>query len=503
MARSEINIDAAFEIPRKDVEQFDYSPPKTTHRKKESKESCFVKVKQKLPNVDEIKQYTAAVLCGLLLWGSSWFLFKDAVSPGGFAFKMAAVTAVGYICGHTLERYTTITPMVGMTLVGAVYRTFGGENFLENPAADAIDFHLRRVYPVIILTRGPLTWNWEYIRSAPVRVFSLATLPWVVECLSVAVFAHLLLGFQWYWGIHLGAILSSVSPAVVVPVCQALTARGLGTRNKIGLLVGNAGGLDTAFTEGMFGVINTAIFVDAPLYYRIIKAVLAIFVGTLLGVAWGTLVDLVPAHSDRYAPVARSLLIFAGGLLLSYACAFLGWGGTSGVAIMVCAGTAATRWARRDWPINDNPVSEVYKLLWRVFEPMLFTLSGYYLDVSSMTLADAAHMISCILLALLLRLLAAFLVALANELSLKESLFIAVTWIPKAIVEAVLVRVATDSLWTNGTTSEDIKAAKLHSNIIVIAILITSTLGSILTTVLGPILLSSDSKVSPANTCNS
>lgn len=53
----------------------------------------------------------------------------------------------------------------------------------------------------------------------------------------------------------------------------------------------------------------------------------------------------------------------------------------AGVAIMVCAGTAATRWARRGWPINDNPVSEVYKLLWRVFEPMLFTLSGYYLDV--------------------------------------------------------------------------------------------------------------------------
>lgn len=37
--------------------------------------------------------------------------------------------------------------------------------------------------------------------------------------------------------------------------------------------------------------------------------------------------------------------------------------------------------------------------------------------------------------ALLLRLLAAFLVALANDLSVKESLFIAITWIPKAIVE--------------------------------------------------------------------
>lgn len=42
---------------------------------------------------------------------------------------------------------------------------------------------------------------------------------------------------------------------------------------------------------------------------------------------------------------------------------------------------------------------------------------------------------ACLFLALSLRLLTAFLVALASELSVKESLFVAVTWIPKAIVE--------------------------------------------------------------------
>lgn len=43
--------------------------------------------------------------------------------------------------------------------------------------------------------------------------------------------------------------------------------------------------------------------------------------------------------------------------------------------------------------------------------------------------------LACIFSALFLRLLAAFLVALANELSVKESIFIAITWVPKAIVE--------------------------------------------------------------------
>lgn len=61
----------------------------------------------------------------------------------------------------------------------------------------------------------------------------------------------------------------------------------------------------------------------------------------------------------------------------------------------------------------------------------------------------------------------------------------------------MLVRAATDSLWTDGATDQDKKIASQHSNIIVIAIILTSTLGSILTNTLGPILLTQTSKVAP------
>lgn len=58
---------------------------------------------------------------------------------------MTGVVLAGYTVGHTLERYTTINPVVGMTLIGALYRNFGPPNFLENPVADIIDFHLRYI----------------------------------------------------------------------------------------------------------------------------------------------------------------------------------------------------------------------------------------------------------------------------------------------------------------------------------------------------------------------
>ncbi|CAH2066541.1 unnamed protein product, partial [Iphiclides podalirius] len=461
------------------------------------------KLLEVVPSKRELKQYFAVILCGFTLWCTSWFVLQDAVLPGTAIFNMAGIVVAGYVFGHVLERYTTISAMAGMTLVGALYRSFGQTNILEDPVADNIDYHLRRIYPVLILTKGPLSWNWPYIKNNSVKVFLLATLPWIVECLSTAIFTHVLLEYPWYWGLHLGSILSSVSPAVVVPTVMALNSKGFGRRNKIALLVANAGGLDTTFTEGMFGVINSAIFYPAPPAYRVIKAVLAIFVGIGLGVAWGVVSDTLPNHTDPYVATLRSLLIFSGGIFLTYASGYLGWGGTSGVAVMVCAVTAATRWSRRDWPINSNPVATVYKVLWLIFEPMLFTLSGYFLEVSQMTLKELGLIVACLFLALLLRLLTAFLIAIANRLSIKESLFVAVTWIPKAIVEAVLVRAATDSLWKDGTSEQDKKIAAQHANIIVIAILLMTTLGSGLTTILGPILLSQDSKIRDSDFHNS
>ncbi|GBP41252.1 hypothetical protein EVAR_30690_1 [Eumeta japonica] len=107
----------------------------------------------------------------------------------------------------------------------------------------------------------------------------------------------------------------------------------------------------------------------------------------------------------------------------------------AGVAVMVCAATAATRLARRGWPQSASPVAEVYKVLWRVAEPMLFTLSGYHFDASAWSAHELGLAMACAGCALVVRLISAFLIALAGKLTVKESIFVTITWIPKAIVE--------------------------------------------------------------------
>ncbi|XP_037297625.1 sodium/hydrogen exchanger 9B2 [Manduca sexta] len=423
-------------VRRNKVIDLDVSPAKTTNCQKHEKKNFLGKLLLAVPTVSELKQYAGVVLCGLTLWGTSWFIFKELVIPGGYLLSMSGVVMAGYIFGHTLERYTTINSVVGMTLIGALYRNFGPTNYLNNPNADAIDFHLRRIYPVIILTKGPLSWNWEYIKNNSVKVFSLAILPWTVECLSTAFFTHILLDYPWYWGLHLGAILASVSPAVVVPTVLALKDKGLGTKNQIAMLVGNAGGLDTTLTEAMTGVINSAIFYPASLAYRIVKGALATFAGISAGVTWGVLCDFIPDQSDLYAPTVRSLLIFGGGVMLTYAGGYCGWGGASDYSRLgPCL--------RYDHLVVSRQEKEINKIH---------------------TSARHKH----------------FRIAKLIKIS------------------AVLVRTAMDSL-SEDATEQDKHVALQHSNIIVIAILITSTIGSVLTTVLGPVLLSQESRVAPEN----
>lgn len=97
-----------------------------------------------------------------------------------------------------------------------------------------------------------------------------------------------------------------------------------------------------------------------------------------------------------------------------------------------------------------------------------------------------------IVVAVIVRITVAFFVTYNKTFSRKERFFIAVTWIPKATVQASLCSIFLT----------DAKAKKLNSvyieygNIIltssILAILITAPIGSILMNTLGPILLPKD-----------
>ncbi|XP_014835362.1 PREDICTED: mitochondrial sodium/hydrogen exchanger 9B2-like [Poecilia mexicana] len=72
---------------------------------------------------------------------------------------------------------------------------------------------------------------------------------------------------------------------------------------------------------------------------------------------------------------------------------------------------------------------------WDVFQPLLFGLIGAEITVTSLNPDTVGLGVACILIGLLVRLLVTFLLVHLGGFTLKEKLFIAVAWLPKATVQ--------------------------------------------------------------------
>ena len=96
--------------------------------------------------------------------------------------------------------------------------------------------------------------------------------------------------------------------------------------------------------------------------------------------------------------------------------------------------------------------------------------------------------VACIFAALAIRILATFLSVSFTSFEIKEKVFLCVTWIPKATVQAAVGSIALD-LAREANNSNYIALATNVINIAVLSIVVTAPLGTILISLLAPKLL--------------
>lgn len=61
-------------------------------------------------------------------------------------------------------------------------------------------FCLRKIALVIILTRAGLGLDAKVLKKHYKAVLKLGLLPWLVECIAIAVTSHFLIHLPWIWG---------------------------------------------------------------------------------------------------------------------------------------------------------------------------------------------------------------------------------------------------------------------------------------------------------------
>ncbi|GBP62612.1 hypothetical protein EVAR_46451_1 [Eumeta japonica] len=301
---------------------------------------------------------------------------------------------------------------------------------LPHPTFSAI-----KIYPVVILGKAALGWDLAYMCSHWRRVFALGVLPWAAELSTVTVCTNVFLGFPCFWGVILGSIYASVSCAVLTPLMR----RWKDGMSKVNWtqLVCTAGGTDTALSVGVCGLLLSYEFHVAENVYRYVKASLTLFAGVGLGAAWGGLAYYIPHNLDVYVSELRVMYVLLGGLFFTFITLLLGWGGTGGVAVLACNSMAARQWARAGWALGSNPVATAYRVLWDVLEPMLFTYTGTYFVINKHTGETLLVGLAVLVISVTVRLTVATLVCW--DFTLKEKVYLCCTWIPKTIVEDIMI----------------------------------------------------------------
>ncbi|KDR23967.1 Mitochondrial sodium/hydrogen exchanger NHA2 [Zootermopsis nevadensis] len=368
----------------------------------------------------------------LLLWGVTFTLFQDAVLPQGKVFALATLFVLAYLAGWLIS-LIHLPPLLGMLVMGILLRNIGFFH-MTGPYATAVST-LRLVAMVVILIKAGLGLDAAALKRLSFVVVKLAFIPCLVEAATVAVVAHLVLGFPWLWGILLGFVLGAVSPAVVVPSLLALQGKGYGEDKGIATLVIAASSIDDIVAISGFGVVVGLIFSTGDLMQQLVHGPIEVVIGLSFGIGWGILLMFIPHKDDVWVVRERAFLIGGGGLFAVLGSSLVGYSGAGPLACIVAAFLACSGWKMLGWSSSFNPVADIYSVIWKVFEPVLFGLIGTEIDLSQLEANTILYGLCVLAVGLMLRLLASCLATMGGTLNLKEMLFVTIAWFPKATVQ--------------------------------------------------------------------
>ncbi|CAB3223254.1 unnamed protein product [Arctia plantaginis] len=443
------------------------------------------------PTYRQSAQQICIIIFFFLVWGILYAELEEAIGLQGELLSMTLLVIAAYLVGWIWLKVTTLPALIGMLLTGILFQNLKLVHMTDE--YKKLNQDLRKVALVIILTRAGLGLNAGVLKKHYAAVLQLGLLPWLVECILIAVSTHYLLYLPWIWGFLLGSMIASVSPAVVVPCLFKLRDVGYGVAKGIPTIVLAAAAIDDSISVAIFAIILNAMFSTGSATFNIIKGPLSIIVGILLGSLWGAFIALLPEKGDTYVVPLRFLALFLGGLFSYFISSMIGWSGTGPLAIVSSGFVAAFFWEQQGWPINNNPVSNIFRILWIFFEPILFAFTGAQVTISALDPEVLKMGAICLLSCLALRAVATYFVSFGCGLNSKEKLFIGLTWMAKATVQAALGPAALDMVRNGQTTgiARELEEsyAKALLTISVLSVVISAPLGALMIAITGPRLL--------------
>lgn len=373
------------------------------------------------------------------------------------------------IAAGALFRAAGLPGIIGMLGVGIVTGPFLLN--LIDPSVMGISSELRQIALIIILIKAGLSLNLSDLKKVGRPAVLMSFLPACCEILGYFILAPLLLGLDHIEAALMGAVLSAVSPAVVVPRMVRLIEENYGTEKSIPQMILAGASCDDVFVIVLFsaftamaqgGSAKITDFLNIP-----VSIVLGIILGALMGITICMLFELSFRRSHKIRSTSKTVIILAAAFLLmsseALAKPYVAISGLLAVVAMACVVRLRT-----DKKVSSR-LSEKFGKMWIPAEVLLFVLVGASVDIRY-TLEAGGMAVLMILAALVFRAAGVFVCLLGTELDLKERIFCIIAYLPKATVQAAIGSVP---------LSLGLPCGKAILSTAVLAILITAPLGAL------------------------
>ncbi|XP_024597593.1 sodium/hydrogen exchanger 9B1 [Neophocaena asiaeorientalis asiaeorientalis] len=463
-----------------------------TNEHEETKETVLSNTEETKPQMEKKRScppqgtLNKTITSGAILfmvWCVTWSFSGPEVLPDGSLFGLLIIFYGAVIGGKLLEiiripSVPQLPPILGMLLAGFTIRNVP---FLSDHVyvSNTMSSTLRNTALTIILVQAGLGLDPQALKHLKGVCLRLSMGPCLIEACSTAVVSHFLMNFPWQWGFLLGFVVGAVSPAVVVPSMLHLQEKGYGFEKGIPTLLVAASSLDDVVAISGFNTCFSIVFSSGGVLSNLLSAFRDVLIGVLVGIVLGMFTRYFPSRDQGKLAAKRASLILSlcvSGVLGSQR---LGLHAAGGLCTLVLSFIAGTSWSK-----EKIRVQKIIGTAWNIFQPLLFGLVGAEVSVTSLTSNAIGICVVTLSLALLVRISFTFVLMSFAGFNFKEKIFIALSWMPKATVQAVLGPLALERARISAPHLESY--SKDVMTIAFLAILITAPNGALIIGILGP-----------------
>ncbi len=331
----------------------------------------------------------------------------------------------------TLFERVKLPGILGMLLTGIILGPFV-LNLIDSSILD-ISGDLREIALIVILIRAGLSLDVKDLKEVGRPAILLSFLPATIEIIAITLIAPIFFDISYLTALTMGAIVAAVSPAIVVPRMIKLIEKRYGRTHRVPQMILAGASIDDIYAIIIFtAAVNLQQGQDFS-FITIINVPIAIILGALLGIisSIGIIWFFKKFH---LRDTVKVMLIFAVGFLfITLEDVIQPWIAVSGLLGVMALAMTLTKLH----PVLSSRLIKKFEKIWVTAEIMLFVLVGALVDIT--VLVDAGlFSILLIMIALIFRMLAAYLSTLKTNLTGNERLFTVLSYTPKATVQAAI-----------------------------------------------------------------